>query len=65
MLSPCWELVEFISAPVAISSNFFIFLFFNCLNKYPENTVPQHAHPLPPECVSCVFVLNIKAPQSL
>ena len=65
ILSPCWELVEFIKAPVAINNNFLIFLSFNCLNKYPENTVPQHAQPLPPEWVSCAFLSKIKTPQSL
>ena len=43
--SPCCELVEFIKAPVAINKILFIFLSFNCLKKYPENTVPQHAQP--------------------
>ena len=49
IVSPCCALVEFVSAPVAINKILFNFFCFNWLNKYPENTVAQHAQPLPPE----------------
>ena len=35
------------------------------VKKYPENNVAMHAHPLPPECVSCFSLSNISTPQSL
>ena len=65
MLSPCWDVVALVKAPVAINKILFSFLSFNSLKKYPEKTVPIHAQPLPPECVSCLFLSKIKTPQSL
>ena len=43
--SPCCAVVAFVNAPVAISNILFSFFCFNCLNKYPEKIVAQHAHP--------------------
>ena len=65
IVSPCCILVEFINAPVAIKRIRFNFPSFNCLKNYPENNVAIHAHPLPPECVSCFSLSNISTPQSL
>ena len=65
ILSPCCVDVEFIKAPVAINNIFLYFLVCSILNKYPENTVPQQAQPLPPACVSWVALSKIKTPQSL
>ena len=57
MLSPCWEDVGDISAPVAIIRTFFSSSAVILSRIYEQSTAAEQPQPEPPACTSCLFVV--------